>query len=123
VQRGVTHSNWKGGRVQLKDGYVRLFSPGHPRAVNGRYVLEHILVMEQVLGRHLNDDETIHHRNGVRNDNRPENLELWASSHPPGQRLEDLRSWAFQTLCRPTTAEDLEALRTCTVDGALPPWL
>lgn len=84
----------------LKDGYVRIYMPEHPRAVNGRYVLEHIHVMEQKLGRYLLPDERVHHINKVRDDNRPENLELWCVGHPSGARTSDLLNWAREVIER-----------------------
>jgi hypothetical protein len=54
--------------------------------------------MEREIGRPLRPGESVHHRNGVRDDNRRENLELWSSSHPAGQRVEDLVAWAKQIL-------------------------
>lgn len=54
--------------------------------------------MEQLLGRKLTGAENVHHINGVRDDNRPENLELWSSSQPSGQRVQDKVSWAVQIL-------------------------
>lgn len=81
------NGNWRGGRTRHKAGDVMVRLPGHPRATSGRYVFEHILVAEELLGRYLLDGETIHHRNGVRDDNRPENLELWTTPQPSGIRV------------------------------------
>lgn len=60
--------------------------------------LEHRMVMEQLIGRPLRPEESVHHRNGVRDDNRAKNLELWSKSHPAGQRVEDKVTWAREIL-------------------------
>lgn len=70
-------------------------------SVPGRGVVqEHRLVMERMIGRRLTPEENVHHKNGLRADNRPKNLELWANSQCPGQRVVDLVSWAQTVLDR-----------------------
>jgi HNH endonuclease len=70
----------------------------HPCADKFGRILEHRLIMFNHLGRDLREGENIHHKNGDRTDNRIENLELWATKHPPGQRLEDKISWCKEFL-------------------------
>lgn len=75
--KGANSPNYKGGKFIDQQGYVRLSSMGdHPRANPAGQVYEHIVVMEKVLGRSIGRDEHVHHLNGVRHDNRPENLEV-----------------------------------------------
>ena len=96
---GEKNPNWRGGLTRHKAGYILKRAPDHPRqGSNSGYVFEHILVMESILGRYLYPGETVHHKNGVKDDNRPENLELWVSSQPSGQRPEDLIKWAKEIL-------------------------
>jgi HNH endonuclease len=88
-------------RYKDRRGYVRVYRPEHPNAVGLGWVYEHVLVMSQLLGRPLFPDEQVHHRNGQRDDNRAENLELWTTlRQPAGQRVEDLVRWALTILER-----------------------
>lgn len=88
------------GRTTNPSGYVYMWYPEHPNATSSGSLLEHIYVMSKVLGRPVAPGEYVHHRNGIRNDNHPENLELWATSQPPGQRVVDLVHWAEEILAR-----------------------
>lgn len=86
--------------LRNKYGYVLVWAPNHPAAYTSKRVPEHRLVMEKMLGRYLTEGENVHHINGVRDDNRPENLELWIVHQPKGQRVEDLVNWAREILER-----------------------
>lgn len=88
---GENSGRWKGGRRTNRKGYVERYAPGHPEKQQTGYVFEHRLVMEQILGRPLAANEHVHHKNGQRDDNRPENLELWVGGHPYGQRASDVK--------------------------------
>lgn len=79
-------------------GYVTVYMPEHPFATKQGTVLEHRLVMEQIIGRYLERFENVHHKNGDRKDNRPENLELWSVKQPSGQRAEDKVKYAIEIL-------------------------
>lgn len=81
-------------------GYVLVWMPEHPSSNMEGYVFEHRLVVENYLGRRLIRSENVHHRNGVKGDNRLENLEMWVSMQPAGQRITDLVAFAHEILAR-----------------------
>ena len=97
-KRGPERHNWRGGRFKDSSGYILIYDPDHPNANKSRYVREHVKVMSEFLGRPLLSHENVHHKNGIRDDNRIENLELWSVSQPPGQRVEDRTRWAIDWL-------------------------
>jgi HNH endonuclease len=98
---GGNHPSWKGGKI-LNKGYVHVRAGDDPIAaqtVSSRgYVPEHRLVMARSLQRPLRRDEHVHHINGIKTDNRLENLELVVRAHGPGVALQ----------CRVCGSRDLE---------------
>ena len=97
-RKGKKGGNNKGGKYIAKNGYVWIWKPEHPNARQGGYVHEHRLVMSEYLGRPLERYENVHHKNGDRSDNKIENLELWSTVQPSGQRLQDKISHAIELL-------------------------
>jgi hypothetical protein len=92
VTQRERNPNWRGGQIKHQQGYVMV------RTKDRGYVFQHRLVMEEHLGRELLPSENVHHKNGVRNDNSLDNLELWTTKQPSGQRVSDLVRWAEEVL-------------------------
>ena len=69
-------ANWKGGRKKNKAGYILVLDHEHPSSHVSGYILEHVMIAEKMIGRRLKHNEIVHHKNGVKTDNRPENLEV-----------------------------------------------
>lgn len=88
------------------NGYISTYADFFSNEI----VLEHRKIVENLIGRPLLSEETVHHKNGQKKDNRPSNLELWAGGHPAGQRASDLVKYAIEILMR--YAPDLLAQAT-----------
>ena len=76
AHKGKRSFRWKGGRRKDRFGYIQIWMPEHPNAKMKGYIHEHRLVMSNHLGRPLTKKEFVHHKNGIKDDNRLENLEL-----------------------------------------------
>lgn len=98
AHKGKRSMNWKGGRIKDNHGYIQVWNPRHPNAKLAGYIHEHRLIMSQHLGRPLLTHENVHHKNGNREDNRIENLELWTKMQPTGSRVEDKLAWAKEII-------------------------
>jgi len=89
-RRGPKSAAWKGGKHKNAKGYIDILDHAHLNANSKGYVKEHVKVMSEYLKRPLKANERVHHKNGIKDDNRIENLELWAASHPKEQRVSDM---------------------------------
>lgn len=77
---GENNPNWRGGKFKRWQGYILIKNDNHPYKNNKGYIFEHRLVLEKKLGRYLNPWEIIHHINGIKSDNRIENLQICNSN-------------------------------------------
>ena len=76
---GKLNPRWKGGKVKT-GGYIYIYNPKHPNSTNNGYICEHRLIMEKHIGRFLTKEEVVHHINGIKDDNRIENLIVTTTS-------------------------------------------
>ncbi len=88
----------KGAGCLTRYGYRKIHKKNHPNAWRNGDIFEHVYVMSEYLKRALKKGETVHHKNGIKHDNRIDNLELWSNSHPPGQRVQDKIDWCIEFL-------------------------
>lgn len=115
--RTVRPANWSPWRKQATGYVARWRSDKGVRT----FELQHRRFMEDHLGRALLPNENVHHINGDRSDNRLENLELWSTSQPSGQRVEDKVAWAVETLAlyRPEALSREASQVVAPVDGSV----
>lgn len=88
----ISKAKEKGGighKKKRSDGYVGIYFPDHPRSSSDGYIMEHILVMEALIGRHLDENECVHHINGKRDDNRATNLKLMTVSEHMSHHMKE----------------------------------
>lgn len=95
--RDEKNPNCRTGK-RIVHGYVVVYINDRNDDRWQKHIPEHRLIMENIIGRRLFPNENVHHKNGIRDDNRPENLELWVKTQPCGQRAKDLLAFAREIL-------------------------
>jgi hypothetical protein len=80
-RRLMNHPLWNGGRVKTPSGYIKIHAEKHPKSDINGLIFEHRVVMEKHIGRYLKPEEVVHHINGIKDDNRIENLELFSDNN------------------------------------------
>lgn len=95
------------GHISATTGYKYFYMPNHPNSAKNGVIAEHTLVMSKFIGRALSKNESVHHKNGIRTDNRIENLELWCKSQPSGTRVQDMLQFCREYIAKYESIEDL----------------
>lgn len=98
ARSGERSSNWKGGKRKTSKGHIQVLRKGHPMADCSGYVMEHRIIMAEYLGRVLEPNEIVHHKNGIKDDNRIENLEIMSAGEHT--RLHHLGAKRSEETCR-----------------------
>ena len=88
---GSRHHSWRGGRYN-QNGYIFIYRPDHPRANSKKHIAEHTVIWEQAHNQPLPDGWVVHHLNGIKDDNRPRNLQaLPRRGHSPSLTVKEVQ--------------------------------
>lgn len=111
-KRGENNPKWRGGEISDGHGRVLVYSPHHPNpSYCGTHVYRYRLVVEAAIGRHLVKGEIVHHKNGIKDDDRLENLELMTQSQHASLHFKGCKR-------KPFTKEHIENMRKSQLESA-----
>jgi len=111
-KRGSKNPKWRGGEISDGHGRVLVYSPHHPNpSYCGTHVYRYRLVVEAAIGRHLVKGEIVHHKNGIKDDDRLENLELMTQSQHASLHFKGCKR-------KPFTKEHIENMRKSQIESA-----